>query len=369
VIRHYLSLPLAIFHGSFVSGQLQDRVSAIGRFKRNPGHHLVSTHRHLGRHFHGDRHQQPCRNYVRSHLHRIVHRRHRRVPYGDGGQGSLFCRLDRRLQLFFHHLQSDHELQSVGHRHLQGLATVNVLNHIIFMAQENRGLDHYFGSLRAYWRNNGYDRSFLRWPPAIQSHLRPHSALRTRRQPIPAAIPHFLFRRRVIAPSTAPVQKSLLITSSRSASRTPALPGTKATWTGTVSIRTRQPPRSMAMSGTTAHDSRNISPPYNDTNGIRDMGYYNGGDLNFYYFMATQFATSDRWFAPVMSRTAPNREYLIAATSQGDVYPIGTDSHDQSLLTAMTIFSEIGSRGHQLEDLRQYQQHRVLFPIPRRPAC
>lgn len=39
--------------------------------------------------------------------------------------------------------------------------TVNVLNHIIFMAQENRGLDHYFGALRAYWRANQFsDQSF-----------------------------------------------------------------------------------------------------------------------------------------------------------------------------------------------------------------
>src|ERR1700745_1271115 len=29
---------------------------------------------------------------------------------------------------------------------------MQVLNHIIFMAQENRGLDHYFGTLRQYWR-------------------------------------------------------------------------------------------------------------------------------------------------------------------------------------------------------------------------
>src|SRR5713226_7190324 len=39
--------------------------------------------------------------------------------------------------------------------------TVNVLNHIIFMAQENRGLDHYFGALRAYWAANKFrDLSF-----------------------------------------------------------------------------------------------------------------------------------------------------------------------------------------------------------------
>jgi len=64
---------------------------------------------------------------------------------------------------------------------------------------------------------------------------------------------------------------------------------------------------------TNAHDSRTINPPYNDTNGIRTMGYYDGTDLNYHYSMASQFNTSDRWFSPVMTRTGPNREYLIAA--------------------------------------------------------
>src|SRR5437868_8908424 len=35
----------------------------------------------------------------------------------------------------------------------QGLGQIN---HIIFMAQENRGFDHYFGALRQYWAQNGY---------------------------------------------------------------------------------------------------------------------------------------------------------------------------------------------------------------------
>ena len=39
--------------------------------------------------------------------------------------------------------------------------TVTVLQHIIFMLQENRGLDHYFGGLRQYWRDNKFsDISF-----------------------------------------------------------------------------------------------------------------------------------------------------------------------------------------------------------------
>jgi phospholipase C len=98
-----------------------------------------------------------------------------------------------------------------------------------------------------------------------------------------------------------------------------------------------------------AHDFRaNLAanvPPNIDVNGNTAMGYFDGGDLNYYYFMASNFATSDRWFHPVMSRTSPNREYLIAATSQGTVNPYQTNSNDANLLTAKTIFEELQSAG------------------------
>jgi phospholipase C len=61
--------------------------------------------------------------------------------------------------------------------------------------------------------------------------------------------------------------------------------------------------------------------------------------------MASNFATSDRFFNPVMTRTNSNRQYLVAATSQGYVYPIGSNSHDKKLLTATTIFQELQSAG------------------------
>jgi phospholipase C len=94
-----------------------------------------------------------------------------------------------------------------------------------------------------------------------------------------------------------------------------------------------------------AHDSRNTVPPFTDTDGIRAMGYYDGTDLPYYYFMASNFATSDRWFNPVMTRTHPNREFLIAGTSQGRVYPNGTNAQDSSYLTAKTIFEELQNAG------------------------
>ena len=46
-----------------------------------------------------------------------------------------------------------------------------------------------------------------------------------------------------------------------------------------------------------------------------------------------------------MSRTQPNRHYLMSATSQGYVYPIGTNSKDQALLTAPTIFQKLQAAG------------------------
>src|SRR5215472_10051163 len=36
---------------------------------------------------------------------------------------------------------------------------LNPINHIVFMVQENRSLDTYFGQLPAYWQANGYPQA------------------------------------------------------------------------------------------------------------------------------------------------------------------------------------------------------------------
>jgi len=54
------------------------------------------------------------------------------------------------------------------------------------------------------------------------------------------------------------------------------------------------------------------------------MGYWTGEDLPWSYSLATTFPLADRWFAPVLGQTYPNRRYLLAATSVGmvdDIYP------------------------------------------------
>jgi phospholipase C len=80
----------------------------------------------------------------------------------------------------------------------------------------------------------------------------------------------------------------------------------------------KSPAKNNGFVHTAAGDARtNPGHPFFDSDGIRAMGYWDGTDLNYDYFMATNFATSDRFFHPVMSRTEPNREYLDAATTRG----------------------------------------------------
>jgi phospholipase C len=220
--------------------------------------------------------------------------------------------------------------------------TVSVLNHIIFLAQENRGLDHYFGALRAYWKANGFaDRSFDGLPQ-----FNPVSGLVPLYRPPPTnqgCDPAYLPPNDCTVDSSSPQIASYHLITQCIENPSPSWNESHVDW------NMSNPYSSTAtLDGfvwTAAHDARQIIPQYDDTNGIRAMGYYTDTDLNYYYFLASDFATSDRWFSPVMARTASNRDYLIAATSQGYAYPIGTDSKDQSLLTATTIFQELEAAG------------------------
>lgn len=220
--------------------------------------------------------------------------------------------------------------------------TVNVLNHIIFMAQENRGLDHYFGALREYWAANKFsDQSFDGLPQ-----FNPASGIAPFYKPPPtnpgcdSAYPP---PNDCIVDSNSPKVASYHLITQCIENPSPSWNEGHVDWNLSNPVSTTPALDGYVYTG--AHDARNNNPPFYDTNGIRSMGYYDGTQLNYYYYMATQFSTSDRWFAPVMTRTSSNRDYLIAATSQGYVYPIGTDGGDQTLLTATTIFQELQNAG------------------------
>ncbi|MGA8149631.1 MAG: alkaline phosphatase family protein [Terriglobales bacterium] len=228
--------------------------------------------------------------------------------------------------------------------------TINIwpINHIIFLAQENRSFDHYFGELRQYWAQNGYPDQSLDGLPQFN----PTSGIAPLYSPPPTnpgcdpAAPY--------SPPPAPFQDCVFDINNPFASYhllTQCVENPSPFWNESHIDWTYYDPTGTApakldgfvFSG--AHDARDNgyydNYPYFDTNGVRVMGYYDGDDLNYYYFMASNFAISDRWFDPVLTRTNANREYLIAATSQGYVYPVGSNAQDQKLITSPTIFQEL----------------------------
>ena len=193
------------------------------------------------------------------------------------------------------------------------------INHIIFMAQENRSFDTYFGPLPAYWQANGFpSQQFDGLPPN-------------------ASNPSFDGTTTVSAYHVA----------------TECVQNLSPSWNESHVDWNRNSPSSStaAMDGfvyNAAVYAMHAPPdeaPIFDTAGIRAMGYYDASDLNYYYFMVSNFATSDRWFSPAMDRTQINRMYLLAATSQGYAYPPGTNANDSGPLTALTIFDELQQAG------------------------
>src|SRR4029077_3979266 len=83
----------------------------------------------------------------------------------------------------------------------------------------------------------------------------------------------------------------------------------------------------------------------NDPKGKRAMGYYDQGFLNYYYYMASQFAVSDRWFSPVASKTIPNRiATMTGGTTQGLVRDPSNDDH-LGELSIKTIFEALDNAG------------------------
>jgi phospholipase C len=105
-----------------------------------------------------------------------------------------------------------------------------------------------------------------------------------------------------------------------------------------------------------------------DVKGKRAMGFYDSNDLNSPYWFATQFATSDRFYTPAPLQTAVVRLWSMGATSQGFLHPLAeTGSH----LDAKTIFElldnanvswkiysvDVGPDGKLLTSLRNFQPY------------
>jgi phospholipase C len=202
------------------------------------------------------------------------------------------------------------------------------IKHIIFMLQENRSFDHYFGHLPQYiQQNTQYPQTLIDGEPATASN--------------PAA-------NGVGTVSAFPLQ-------------TVCVQNLSPFWDeGHPDFNLQNPLSSTpTMDGFVSEAAHlAVSVGYADVQGLRTMGYYDWNTLPYYYFMAANFATSDRWFSPVMDRTQPNRMYLLAGTSDGHVYPLPPGTPP---LNVPTIFDVLQARGISwkvyVPDLDLYNPH------------
>ena len=232
---------------------------------------------------------------------------------------------------------------------------INKLNHIIFMAQENRSFDHYFGEMRQYWADNGYaDRSFDGLPQ-----FNPSSGLPPYYGPPPTnpgCDPADPPPKDCTIDGSSPKVQSFELITQCTENTSPSWNEAHVDW----DYYDPMGKSAATLNGfvyTAAHDAR--ADHFYDYDGIRAMGYYDSGDLNYYYFMASNFATSDRWFNPAMARTHPNREYLVSGTSQGDAYPIGHRQRRQEFAYRHNHLSRTDKCGRKLEDLREPYEYRL----------
>ncbi len=152
-------------------------------------------------------------------------------------------------------------------------ASISSIEHVVVLMQENRSFDHYFGHLKAY-------------APQLDVEAEPADAS----NPDPTN------------PDAPPIAAFHQTNLCEVADLDHSWNGTHREWDGG------------AMDGFTR---QNVTAT--DPTGSRTMGYYTEQELPFYYALYSTFAIGDRYFAPALTRTIPNRLYLLAGTSFGHV--------------------------------------------------
>lgn len=164
------------------------------------------------------------------------------------------------------------------------------IKHIIVMLQENRTFDNYFGVLGAYRASKVPGAS-----PSDIDGFNPNTALKTK---------------------TGKLVKPYHY-------QTVCMENDNFAWNEShIDMDLQSPDTFMNTDFTGAKFlmdkfTQTVNTTTKDPNGTRQMGHYDQTDLPYYYELATQFATSDRFFSSVPSNTIPNRMYMFTGTSFG----------------------------------------------------
>jgi phospholipase C len=187
------------------------------------------------------------------------------------------------------------------------------INHVIFMLQENHTFDNYFGMLNPYRITNGWnvgDDGNDYEVDGIDDKLKTAN-----QNDSGVSFPLFKFRSTCIDDDS-----SDWLASYGDVNRYDFLTNRPIQENGFV--------HTAEGYATNCANSGNCNGAFSDTAGQRAMGYYDEGFLNYYYYMAAQFAVSDRWFSPIASKSTPNRVATYSGgTTQGLVFDPGYDDH------------------------------------------
>ena len=207
-------------------------------------------------------------------------------------------------------------------------ASVQAIQHVIFMLQENHTFDNYFGMLNPYRESNGWnvgDDGVTYNVDGIDDKLTTIS----NEDDEGVSFPLFKFTSTCIDDET-----SDWLASYGDVNRYDFLNTRPINMDGFVH-NAEGYAKSCAVTGSTCPGS------FTDLTGQRAMGYYDQGLLNYYYYMASQFAVSDRWFSPVSSKSIDNRiATFTGGTTQGLVKDPGNDDHLPQL-DINNIFEEL----------------------------
>ncbi len=177
------------------------------------------------------------------------------------------------------------------------VGSINDVNHIIILMQENRSFDHYFGKLGAYRVKQGLPAEVDGLPLDDKDNVKFFNLGRDG-----SFIPVFHM--------TSVCQENL-----------------SSAWNESRAVvnhaQQNYPIAKPKMDGFASVAGKfSADEGHQDVVGKRAMGYFTERELPYYYYMATQFATSDRFFSPIPSRTQPNRIAMFAATTAGHAYPL-----------------------------------------------
>jgi len=206
---------------------------------------------------------------------------------------------------------------------------VTAVDHVIFMLQENHSFDNYFGMLNPYRLQNHWtvgDDGKTYTVDGIDDKLQTISNVNDEG----TSFSPFKFTSTCVDD-----ESSSWLESYGDVSRYNYTPARPIVMDGFV--HTAEGYAKSCKGGTT----KCAGSPLDDLAGQRAMGYYDGDFLNYYYYMASNFAISDRWFSPVSSKSVPNRiATYTGGTTQGLAFDPGNDDQLPQLAIP-TIFSKL----------------------------